>query len=217
MAVYLLTIFALGRRIKNNFYRSAERTRNARDAAYLMALYPIIYVVCTLPLAMLRTFSMIHPGVEIGGALYCFAGAMTTSNGWCNVLLYSLTRRLALFSGEAPMDNGIETFLMPWKKDHFGTETTCVHVPGPPSPSCTRNYNDTLQELFSIKDTPHRLQDDVSLDFVQIKEKVTVEVKSEPMTNAELRQMRAMKNGQVSMDGRDTLRRKLNSWDTHQQ
>ncbi|TLD24709.1 integral membrane protein-like protein [Venturia nashicola] len=215
VAVYLTTIYALGRRIKKNFYRSAERTRNARDAAYLMTFYPIIYVVCTLPLAMLRTFSMVHPDVKIHGAWYCFAGAMTTSNGWCDVLLYSLTRRLALFSGEPPMDNGIETFLIPWKKDHFGTETTCVHVPDPPSRSHARAYDDASQERSLMKEQSHRSQGNESLEFVQIKEKVTVEVKSEPMTNAQLRHMRDMKNGLVSMDGGSTLRRNINSKDTN--
>ncbi|KAE9961234.1 hypothetical protein BLS_003054 [Venturia inaequalis] len=218
VAVYLSIIFALRRRIKQNFYRSAERTRNARDAANLMAFYPIIYVVCTLPLAMLRTFSMFHKHVKIDAAWYCFAGAITTSNGWCDVLLYSLTRRLALFSGEPPMDNGIETFLMPWnsrKKDDFGTETTCVHAPHPPTVSRARDYDNASQELGFIKDKPYRSQGNDSLDFVQIKEKVTVEVKSEPMTNAQLRRMRATKDGQVSMDRGITLRGKLNSRDTN--
>ncbi|QDS73064.1 hypothetical protein FKW77_009763 [Venturia effusa] len=224
VVVYASMIFALRHRIKTNFYRSAQRTRNARDAAHLMIVYPVIYVVCTLPLATLRMFSMAHPDIKISGGWFCFAGAMITSNGWCDVLLYSLTRRIVLFSDEPPpMDNGIDTFFVPWRKDCFGTETTCVHVPNT-VPSAKARYDNfqphqgedsASQELVFIDDKSCRQQGNEGLDFVRIEEKVTVEVKNEPMTHAQLCQMRTMKHGQVSMDGGSTFGRKLSTRDTN--
>lgn len=218
MVVYASMILALNLRIKTSFYRSPECNRNARDAAHLMIAYPIIYVFCTLPLATLRMYTMAHPDIKISGGWYCFAGAMIASNGWLDVLLYSLTRHPVLFSNEPPIDNGIETFIMPWKNDQFGTETTCVHVPDPNAQNhrdSPGGYDNAPQELDFMKDKPRRQQGNEALEFVEIEEKVTVEIKSEPMTSAQLHQMRAMKDGQVSMDGGSTLRRKLSTRDTN--
>jgi hypothetical protein len=219
VVVYTAMILALRVRVQTNFYRSAERTRHAQDAAKLMIAYPIIYVVCTLPLATLRMYSMANPDVKISGGWFCFAGAMITSNGWMDVLLYTMTRRITLFSDEPPVtDNGIESFFVPWKKDNFGTETTCEYVPDPLSPTRGRDYgyqthHDSLdgsshgegnesQELVYMKDKPYRQQGKTDLlGFVSITEKTTVEVKSEPMTNSQKRAVKAMKESGVSLDG----------------
>jgi hypothetical protein len=210
-------ILALRVRVQTNFYRSVERTRHAQDAAKLMIAYPIIYVVCTLPLATLRMYSMANPNIKISGAWFCFAGAMITSNGWMDVLLYTMTRRITLFSDEPPpTDNGIESFFVPWKKDSFGTETTCEYVPDPLSPTNARDYGyqthrgsaggsshgDGSQELVYMKDKPYRQQGTNDLvGFVSITEKTTFEVKSEPMTGSQKRAMKAMKENAVHLDG----------------
>jgi hypothetical protein len=216
--VYTTMIFALHGRVQTNFYRSAERTRHAQDAAKLMIAYPIIYVVCTLPLATLRMYSMANPHIQISGGWFCFAGAIITSNGWMDVLLYTMTRRITLFSDEPPLtDNGIESFFIPWKRDNFGTETTCEYVPDPLSPTNARAFGyqthddspsgsshgerNGTQELVYMKDKPYRQQGTNDLlGFVSITEKTTVEVKSEPMTRLQRREVKAMKEGGVSLD-----------------
>jgi hypothetical protein len=217
VVVYTAMILALRVRVQTNFYRSAERTRHAQDAAKLMIAYPIIYVVCTLPLATLRMYSMANPDIKISGGWFCFAGAMITSNGWLDVLLYTMTRRITLFSDEPPpTDNGIESFFVPWKKDSFGTETTCEYVPDPLSPTNARDYGyqtqkdspggsshgEGPQELVYMKDKPYRQQGTNDLlGFVSITEQTTVEVKSEPMTSSQKRAIKAMKDSGVSLDG----------------
>lgn len=81
---------------------------SARHPTFL--LYPLIYVLCTFPLAAGRIASMAGHNVSLG--YFCFAGSMIASAGWLDVALYSTTRRSIVFSGEAPpsQDTGLETF-----------------------------------------------------------------------------------------------------------
>jgi hypothetical protein len=79
----------------------------ARQQTFL--LYPLIYVLCTTPLAAGRIASMAGNSVSL--AYFCFAGAMIACNGWLDVALYSTTRRSIVFSESAPsQDTGLETF-----------------------------------------------------------------------------------------------------------
>lgn len=90
-----------------------------------MVVYPLVYVVCTIPLASARMAAMSGspPSLE----RLCLAGAMITSNGWLDVLLYTFTRRIMIFSDEPPADDiGIDTFATFWteKPRRFGGECT---------------------------------------------------------------------------------------------
>lgn len=111
-------------RIKTNYYTSEEAKR-AKAISNLMVVYPIVYVVCTIPLASARMAAM--SGSPPSLARLCLAGAMITSNGWLDVLLYTLTRRIMIFSDEPPPeDNGIDTFSAFWseKGQRFGAACT---------------------------------------------------------------------------------------------
>lgn len=72
-------------------------------------IYPIIYVVCTMPLALGRVGSLAGANVPLW--YFCVAGALITSNGWLDVLLWGTTRHTIVFG---PIDNadalGLETF-----------------------------------------------------------------------------------------------------------
>ncbi|CAK7228908.1 hypothetical protein SCUCBS95973_007040 [Sporothrix curviconia] len=71
-------------------------------------IYPIIYVVCTLPLALGRIATM--AGAEVPLSYFCAAGALITSNGWLDVLLWGSTRRNIIFGDVGEEDVGISTF-----------------------------------------------------------------------------------------------------------
>lgn len=77
-----------------------------RHPAFL--IYPIIYVVCTLPLALGRIATM--AGAEVPLSYFCAAGGLITSNGWLDVLLWGSTRRSIVFGDVGEEDVGINTF-----------------------------------------------------------------------------------------------------------
>jgi hypothetical protein len=183
VVIYTALILCLRWRIQSNFYQGYRRTKHAQDAAKLMVAYPIIYVLCTLPLATLRMYQEAND-VRVSETWFCFAGAMITSNGWLDVLLYCLTRRITLFSDEPPnADNGIETFRTPWMRDVFGTETTCEHIPNSPNQSSRVS----LEEPMVVMDSkPYKREDSSdALGQVTISTQQTVHVSSVPMTPAQ--------------------------------
>jgi hypothetical protein len=147
-------------RIRSGFYTATEAER-VKAIARLMVVYPIVYVICTLPLASARMASM--SGRPPSLARLCLSGAMITSNGWLDVLLYTLTRRIMVFSDEPPPDNnGIDTFSAFWAQSgrRFGAATTieATHTIGemrnPRRIRTGRSLSDTesLDDLCGSKD-----------------------------------------------------------------
>ncbi|KAF1983827.1 hypothetical protein K402DRAFT_156752 [Aulographum hederae CBS 113979] len=129
LAMYLTTLY----RVRSGYYYDSAVTKQARRAMNLMAVYPAVYVACTIPLASARMASMNHQGVS--ELTLVIAGALITSNGWLDVLLYVCTRRIMLFSddtleeGKDGKGGGFETFTLPWSgsgdsNGPFGTTTT---------------------------------------------------------------------------------------------
>lgn len=111
-------------RIKNG-YCTATEAKRVKAVSNLMVVYPVVYVICTLPLASARMASM--GGHPPSLARLCLSGAMITSNGWLDVLLYTLTRRIMVFSDEPPPDdNGIDTFSTFWSNGSKRFGGKCV-------------------------------------------------------------------------------------------
>jgi hypothetical protein len=200
--VYGAMILAVRIRLQTNFYRNKEQARHAKDAAKLMVAYPVIYVLCTLPLATLRMYSIRNPTARVTPGWFCFAGAMITSNGWMDVLLYTLTRRIMLFSDEPPnCDNGIESFGTPWSnKTTFGTQTICEYVPD--TMQSGKGFRSGATELVYIEDKPYRQKGTNDLvGFVSITKNTTVEVKSEPMLDSDRRAAKKIRQGSATVPG----------------
>ncbi|KAL2133319.1 hypothetical protein VTI74DRAFT_2549 [Chaetomium olivicolor] len=72
-------------------------------------LYPLIYICCTAPLALGRVAAM--AGASVSVVYFCAAGVLITSNGWLDVLLWSVTRHRLLFGAEVDTEeSGLDTF-----------------------------------------------------------------------------------------------------------
>ncbi len=90
-----------------NSTSTAPKAHNGHHPAFL--IYPVIYVVCTAPLALGRIATMAGAKVPLG--YFCAAGALITSNGWLDVVLWGLTRRVLLFESDIDAEDvGLETF-----------------------------------------------------------------------------------------------------------
>ncbi|KAF2741469.1 hypothetical protein EJ04DRAFT_480882 [Polyplosphaeria fusca] len=123
--IYGIIYTILVQRNRSGYYTPLEADR-VKSIANLMVVYPIVYVICTLPLATVRMASM--SGYPPSLQKLCLCGAMITSNGWLDVLLYTLTRRILIFSDEPPDDeHGIDTFSAFWATSpkRFGGAATC--------------------------------------------------------------------------------------------
>lgn len=162
-------------------YTPAEATR-AKAIAKLMVVYPLVYVVCTLPLASARMSAM--RGRETSLTVLCMAGAMITSNGWLDVLLYTLTRRIALFSDEPPEDTcGIDGFNIPFwgEGSRFGTTTV---IEGP-----RRKGSASFGIAAGHTRLPSAHSSQEFFGFDGVKTSTTVQVHSEPIDPADVKEM----------------------------
>ncbi|KAI5859582.1 G protein-coupled glucose receptor regulating Gpa2-domain-containing protein [Durotheca rogersii] len=95
-------------------------------------IYPIIYVLCTAPLALGRVVTM--TGTNVSVEYFCLAGAMIASNGWLDVLLFSTTRHTIIFNASLDIENtGLETFAF-MRTPHWRQYGNIVWVQGGDQP-----------------------------------------------------------------------------------
>lgn len=81
-----------------------ESLKRLRRVVSYMVIYPVAYVILSLPLAAGRMMSA--QGKTPSTAYFCVAGAMMTSSGLVDVLLYTLTRRNLIIYSEVSAHRG---------------------------------------------------------------------------------------------------------------
>jgi hypothetical protein len=174
--IYLTIYTILLTRIRSGYY-TVDEAKRVKSISNLMVVYPLVYV----PLASARMASM--SGNPPSLARLCLSGAMITSNGWLDVLLYTVTRRIMIFSDEPPPDNnGFETFSTFWTAPprRFGGE-------------CTVSALNVRSRGFSRATLPSagESSDDLctSMSTKDIKLVTTTEVKSEPAAPEDYEEM----------------------------
>lgn len=87
----------------------AKQPRINADHHPAFLVYPVIYVLCTMPLAIGRIAAM--TGVHVPLEFFCAAGALIVSNGWLDVLLWGTTRHTIVFGRLEDADAlGLDTF-----------------------------------------------------------------------------------------------------------
>ncbi|KAF5670096.1 g-protein coupled receptor [Fusarium heterosporum] len=112
--LYLIIFFHIRRQAR----LESSTAENDGDAAHLhlsrnpaFLIYPVIYVICTLPLAAGRIAAM--AGAHVPNAYFCFAGALIASNGSFDCLLFGTTRNTIIFASKYDIssnDVGLSTF-----------------------------------------------------------------------------------------------------------
>lgn len=102
IVLYAVTFFSLRAKTRS-FFTADDRAagvsvtnQKSIDAVNrittLMMLYPLVYVVLTLPLSSARMWSMARHGKAPSDLTNCITGALLASCGWVDCLLYTLTR-----------------------------------------------------------------------------------------------------------------------------
>lgn len=117
--IYILIFFSLrrghdGQQLSNSTRERRATQSNGRNDRAMgshpgFLVYPVIYCLCTAPLALFRVATMSGRDVSVG--MFCFAAAMIASNGWLDVLLFSWTRSSIIFAPSPDAtDTGLDTF-----------------------------------------------------------------------------------------------------------
>ena len=106
MLIYGGVYLNLRRRIRLSADANHRSSRNRINrAALYMFLYPLVYVVLTLPNASGRMYSMANPKDKLPVTFYIVAGSFFTSCGWVDSILYAATRRVLVRPDmESPRD-----------------------------------------------------------------------------------------------------------------
>ncbi|KAK8156003.1 hypothetical protein IWX90DRAFT_55647 [Phyllosticta citrichinensis] len=222
VVLYATLFVTLHYRIKRGHCLS-HSARHLRRVTHLMVIYPAVHVVCTFPLVYARVASFM--GHSVGYAHFCLGGALITSNGWIDVLVYFLTRRVLLF-GDAPKnqiqtqpaDQAIDTFHSTFplakNKNRLGTVTT-IEATRPCSvlnhssrvglgglQFSTMRRKDSLELFFARggKSQDHsfwaQLRHKGSKDSLSVKLETTVTVHSEPADSTTRRAIRERRPSQ---------------------
>lgn len=89
---------------RNKSISHAKISRAARS----MLLYPLTYVVLTLPLSAGRMWSLAHEGAFLPNAYVIVAGTLIASNGLTDCLLYTATRRQIMSSASTTSGSHVE-------------------------------------------------------------------------------------------------------------
>lgn len=119
-ALYTAIFVSLRRQTRASAASSSSRSGSATSATMsqfqlshnpAFLIYPVIYILCTLPLALGRIASMAQKNVPL--EYMCFAGAMIASNGMFDCMLFGTTRNVIVFASKHEVDRsntGLETF-----------------------------------------------------------------------------------------------------------
>lgn len=102
VCLYAIAVFQLRQQISKSAILESSQAQNLqrlRRVVGYMVLYPIAYIVLSLPLAAGRMAIM--NGRTPSLAYFCVAGAVMTSSGLVDVFLYTLTRRNLLVDSES--------------------------------------------------------------------------------------------------------------------
>jgi hypothetical protein len=142
-----LYIFAF---LRKKSFSSDEMTKSPilHGATPLMVLYPLIYTICTAPLAAGRIYAL--AGHEVSLGYFCAAGTMIACNGWLDVILYASTRADIVFSEYPPgEDTGLETFAFMGKGHRLGTTTTIEAGSSPRNRAVSRSASRSASRAAS--------------------------------------------------------------------
>ncbi|KAJ6098832.1 hypothetical protein N7467_000367 [Penicillium canescens] len=202
VALYAVMFFQLRRQIKassilgNSQLESFKRLR--RVVGY-MTIYPIVYIVLSLPLAAGRmaTANGNPPNITF----FCCAGAIITSSGLVDVVLYTLTRRNLIIDSEPSHDRSYNKFAS--SKGRKGDTHLTTITAEPSKRKMGGTINDDMDQRDGSTDNIVQPGNHEMAPIGKVYQETTIEITHEPAYPDEGESSRSSKDGfgEVSAHG----------------
>ena len=110
-ALYILICISVLRRGRSLPREESTDFQLQLNHSRAFLIYPLIYILCTMPLATMRAVNLADIDISMG--CWDFAGGMIAMNGAFDCLLFGATRHAIVFGSKynvADADTGINTF-----------------------------------------------------------------------------------------------------------
>jgi len=103
VSLYAIVAFRLRRTINHSAILANRNTERMRLVVRCMVIYPIAYIMLSLPIAAGR-MAMVR-GITPSPVYFCASAAIITSSGIVDVTIYTLTRRKLIMNADPRHDN----------------------------------------------------------------------------------------------------------------
>jgi hypothetical protein len=181
IALYAIMYFQLRRQIAasailgNSQLESLKRLR--RVIGY-MTIYPIVYIILSLPLAAGRMATA--NGDPPSMTFFCCAGAIITSSGLVDVVLYTLTRRNLIIDSEPSHDRSYNKFAS--SKGRRGDTHLTTITADPKRKMGGGTFNDDLDGSTDniVSPSPHPDHGHEMAPIGKVYQETTIEITHEP-------------------------------------
>ncbi|PYH96864.1 integral membrane protein [Aspergillus ellipticus CBS 707.79] len=195
VCLYAVMWFQLRHRIKASAILGqshVESLKRLRRVIGYMVIYPIAYIVLSLPLAAGRMATAQNDSPSL--AYFCVAGAMITSSGLVDALLYTLTRRNLILESEPSHDRSYNRFASSKNRRTTDNHLTTITA----DPKITRTDISALRKgrRSAEDDLEHTVRDGSTDNIVQhtgmelstlgkVYQHTTIEITHEPAFSSE--------------------------------
>ncbi|CAG8018709.1 unnamed protein product [Penicillium nalgiovense] len=156
-----------------------ESLRRLRRVVGYMTIYPIVYIVLSLPLAAGRMDTAAGDTPSV--VFFCISGAIITSSGLVDVVLYTLTRRNLIIDSEPSGDRSYNKFSSKGKRG----ETNLTTITADPKRKMGGTFNDDLDRDGSTDNivspaNGHHANDHEMTPIGKVYQETTIEITHEP-------------------------------------
>ncbi|KAG0157678.1 hypothetical protein PDIDSM_4863 [Penicillium digitatum] len=198
VAFYAVMFFQLRRQMAasailgNSQLESLKRLR--RVVGY-MTTYPIVYIILSMPLAAGRMAAA--NGNPPSATFFCFSGAIITSSGLVDVIMYTLTRRNLILDSEPNPNRSYNIFTRSKAKRGGDTQLNTITVDN------TRKLGDRFIDDFGRHGSTDNIVPPSKMgrhghDFernslVKVYQETTIEITHEPAYSTETPSQRSSK------------------------
>ncbi|KAJ5729233.1 Glucose receptor Git3 N-terminal [Penicillium malachiteum] len=195
VCLYAVMYFQLRRQIASSSIlgnSQLESLKRLRRVVGYMTIYPIVYIILSLPLAAGRmaTANGHNPSLTF----FCCAGAIITSSGLVDVILYTLTRRNLIIDSEPSHDRSYNKFAS--SKGRRG-DTHLTTITAEPKSKKLGLADTTIHERDGSTD--NIVQAGVEMnDLGKVYQETTIEITTEPAYVSEESSERSSKDDEFS-------------------